>query len=240
MLGGTVLVLRAWVLFVLGGSIVGKTAEHWSEAVPGGDSSVARTAYDVLIVGAVGAAVLVLAGVVWGLPQFLALLRAGGWSLVRRRVLIAAVAALVTAGATVGVVLLADSMDDAHHVASGIARAAFLGWAVLGAACLVCWTAAASATARHLDLPAAKLRVELWLATMVSIAMGVMTVAMAVWWVSLARVAPGALTGGAAGAAGPTVVPELVVALVLMVLATVAGAEGTRRAFAARRAVPGR
>lgn len=240
MLGGTLVVLWAWALFVLGGSVVAKTAEHWSSAVPGGASSVSRTAYGVLIVGAVGAALLVLTGVAWGLPQFLALVRAGGWSLIRRRVLVAAVLTMLTAAATVGVVLLAGRMDDNHHVGSWIARAAFLGWAGLGAACLLCWTSAASATAKHLDLAAAKLQIELWLATMVSILMAVMTVATATWWVSVARVAPDALTGGAGSARGTAVVPELVLALVLMVLASVAGAEGTRRAFIARRAVPGR
>jgi hypothetical protein len=231
---GLVVVLWAWALFVLGGAIVQKSSEHWQQAMPTASRAPATVAFGGLTAVAVAAGVLVLAAIALAIPSLLVFLREGGWPQIRRRVLHAGLMTLIVLAATVALVVWAHSVSprgrDGHDTAYVLG---FVAWALLAAAGLFAWTAAAATTARCLSLRPATLRTQARLAMAVSGAMGVMTAATATWWVAVAHVTPAALTGGSTGASASALVPQLVLAGVLMLLATSLGAVGARQAAAA-------
>ena len=66
----------------------------------------------------------------------------------------------------------------------------FVAWVLLIAAGLAAWTAVASTTAHQLTWPTRILRLEVRLGVAVTAAMAVMTIATAIWWVTLAQAAP--------------------------------------------------
>jgi hypothetical protein len=228
--GGASLVLWAWALFVVAGAIVQKTSEHWQRALPAGRHSAATVAFGGLIGVAVVAAVLVVAGIALTLPALARFLGAGGWAQIRRPVTRAAAITAVFALATVGLVVWAhglSSRDRQGHDAAYALTATV--WALLGAGTLGAWTLAATRAAARLTLPATLLRLETRVATAVAAALGVMATATAVWWVSVATVAPTALTGSLGGR-GSAFVPQLVLAMVLMLAALGLAGAGARRA----------
>jgi hypothetical protein len=227
--GGAALVLWAWALFVLAGAIVQRTSEHWDTAVPG-THALASRAFDGLLGVAVVASVLVLAGIGLTLGALLRFLRDGGWPQIRRAVIVAGLMTALLVAATVVLVAWAHGLTPRDRQGHDTGYAiAFLAWAALGAGTLVCWTAAATRTAARLSLGDVTLRFQTWLAVSVSVAMAVMAAATVVWWIAVADVAPAALTGSSAGHAS-ALVPQLVVAMALMVVATALGVTGARRA----------
>ena len=91
---------------------------------------------------------------------------------------------------------------------------------------VVLWTCAAVVTAQELELTRASLRCEAFLASIATVAMGVMTVAATLWWLSVQRAAP-AFFGG-------STVPLRMLALTLvMAVATAVAAAGSVRALRA-------
>jgi hypothetical protein len=228
--GGASLVLWAWALFVVAGAIVQKTSEHWQQALPAGSHTAATVAFGSLIGVAVAAAVLVVAGIALTLPALTRFAGAGGWAQIRRPV---TRAVAITAGfvvATVGLVAWAHGLSprdrQGHDTAYTLVATV---WALFGAGTLGAWTLAATRTAARLTLPASLLRVEARLATAVTAALGVIAAVTAVWWVSVATVAPTALTGSL-GSRGSAFVPQLVLAMVLMLVALGLAGAGARRA----------
>ncbi len=238
---GTGLVLWAWALFVAAGAIVQKTSEHWEGALPTGSHPLAGGAFATLLYVAVATAILLAAAVAWAAPRLVELVRAGRAPGLRRRALIAAGATLVLAAATLALVLWARGLSgrqrDGHDTAYAVG---FLAWAALGAACLIASTAAIARAARCLELRPVALRRQAGLTAAVAGAMAVMTAATATWWASVGAAAPAALTGGGASAHPTALVPRLVLALALMLLATALGGAGARRALRALPALAGR
>ena len=227
---GASLVLWAWALFVFAGATVAKASEHWQQALPSGGHTVATTAFDVLIGAAVSASALVLVGIALAAPGLQALIREGGWAGLRRRIRAAGVATLVLVAATVGLKLWAGGLSPHQRAGADTAYAlAFTGWALLALGVLLAWTSAAVRTERQLRLRDRFLRAQVRLATGVATAMAAMTVATAVWWVAVAERAPAALTGSR-DAHVSAAVPQLVLATILMLLATALAGLGARRA----------
>lgn len=227
--GGAGLVLWAWALFVFAGALVQKTSEHWQQGLPGGHR-VASVAFDVLIGVAVLASLLVLAGIALAAPSLLRLLGDGGWPRIRRRIRTAGVATVIVIAATVGLVLRAHGLSAHQRAgADAVYAGAFAVWALLGLGVLLAWTAAAVRTERCLQLPVRRLGVQVRLAAVVAGAMGVMTAATAVWWIAVGERAPAALTGSHAVHASAAV-PQLILALVLMLLASGLSGFGARQA----------
>ena len=230
--GGASLVLWAWALFVVAGAIVQKTSEHWQQALPTGSHTAATVAFGSLVGVAIAAAVIVVAGIALTLPALGRFLGAGGWAQIRRSVDTRAVAiTAVFVAATVGLVAWAHGLSprdrQGHDAAYALVATV---WVLLGAGTLGAWTLAATRTAARVTLPASLLRLEARLATAVTAALGVMAAATAVWWVSVATVAPNALTGSLSTHSSGFV-PQLVVAMVLMLTAVGLGGAGARRAL---------
>jgi hypothetical protein len=229
--GGASLVLWAWAMFVLAGAIVAKTSEHWQRALDGHPASTAKVAFAGLTGLAVTAAVLVTAGIALTLPAAMRFLREGGCVRIRSRMLIAAALTAAGVAATVALISWAHRLTvldrNGHdHLYAG----AFLCWAALVAAVVLAWTAVATAIARGLRCGRAVLRAQALLATAVTVLITVMTVATAAWWVIVGHSRPAALTGGSAAAQASAIVPQLVVAGSLMLIATMIAAVGAARA----------
>jgi hypothetical protein len=229
--GGLNLVLWAWALFLLGGGVVQKTSEHWQEALPAGTGSTASAAFTCLIVVAGVAALLVLTGIARALPAFAAFLREGGRPPIRSAVWLTVAAVAATIGLVAWASGLSSGQRNGHDALYGIA---FLAWAALGAGCLLAWTAAATTTASQLRLAPSMLKLEAEFAAATAAAMALMATATAVWWASVARVSPSALTGAPASADASALVPGLVLAAVLMLVATALATAGARQALIAR------
>ena len=237
---GSLLVLYAWTLFVLGGFGIQKASEHWRAVTPAAKQGVPAAAFDVLLVAAAVGSALVLVGIAALLPRLAALLRAGGWPRIRRPIVRAAVISVLAAAATVGLARWAHSLTPRARNGADLAYSGvFLAWVALLAACLFSWAAAAAATARRLALPARMLRVEVMLAAAAGATMAVMTVAAAVWWGSLARAAPWFFAGRPAGSGTLGALQwNIVVPIGLMLCATSLGLVGTTRAVKALTHVP--
>jgi hypothetical protein len=233
--GGAVLVLWAWALFVIAGAAVQKTSEHWSEALPAGGHTGAWVAFDGLTGVALGTSLLVLAGIALTLPAVSRLLHDGGWPLIRRAFVVAGLLTGLTLIATAGLVVWAHQLNPSHRNGRDVLYiGGFVAWGVLCAATLGAWTAAAARTARRLTLRPSVLRAEARLAVAVAVALALMTAATVAWWASVAATAPSALTGSRGHATA--LVPQLVLAMVLMVAAVGLGGAGARQAA---RALPG-
>ncbi len=224
------LVLWAWAIFMLAGLLVAKTSEHWRSALPPGSHPVASAAFVALTVLASATAVLVFAGIALTLPSLVAFLRSGGWPQIRRWILAAASLTAAVVAATAGLAAWAHGLSPhARNGHDGIYGAAFLTWAALAAGTLLAWTKAATGTADHLSLGPRTLLLHAHLTRAIAPLMAVMTVATVAWWVAVAIVMPGALTGAPAIPHASPFVPALFVATVLMMLATTLAAAGARR-----------
>jgi hypothetical protein len=227
--GGRI-VLWAWAIFILAGLIVAKTSEHWQSAVSG-SHPVASVAFVALTVLAVVTGVLVLAGIALTVPSQITFLRSGGWTQIRGRILLAAALSVLLVAATAGLIAWAHTLTprarNGHDAPYGVA---FLAWTVLGAATLLTWTKAATFTADRLSLTPTILELHVRLGRAIAGLMALMTSATIVWWIAVAVVTPGALTGAAAAPNAPAAVPALILSVVLMVLATTLAAAGVRRA----------
>jgi hypothetical protein len=228
---GSLRVLYAWMLFVIGGFGVEKASEHWQAVTPAAKQGLPASAFDVLVVTAAVGSVLVMLGVAASLPTLVAFLRGGGWGTIRRPILRALSLSALLVAATVGLAAWAHSLKpSARNGSDALYSGVFLAWVMLFVACLFAWAAAAAATARRLALPASELRLEVWLGAAVSAAMAVMTIATAVWWVSLAHAAPWFFDGRPVGSAASALQANIVVPALLMLCASLFGLAGARRA----------
>jgi hypothetical protein len=229
--GGASLVLWAWALFILAGALVAKTSEHWHQAMPARPNHVADAAFAGLSAIAVATALLVAVGIAVTLPAAVRFLRAGGWRAMRGRAALAVGLTMIAALATGGLVAWASRVDPAgRNGGDGLYVAGFVVWALIGAGALLAWTALATAITRRLQCRRAVLRTQAVIAGLVALAMAAMTAATVAWWATVAGDSAAALTGGSEVAHATAVVPQLVVAAVLMVAATGVAAVGAARA----------
>src|SRR5262249_53002790 len=166
-------VLWGWSLFVIGGMAFQKTSEHWQAVVPIGDRAAPTAAFDTVQAAAAVGSAIVLAGVALALPAFIRDLRSGGWTAVRRPILVASTATVLTGAALVAVALDHDTIAASVFVASPIFS-------------LFAWTHAAARAGRRLK----SVRAHSYPTPAVTVTMVVMTIAAAVWFASVTAHAP--------------------------------------------------
>ena len=214
---GSLLVLCAWMTFVVAGTTVQKLSEHWQDATPRSQQALPAAAFAALTGAAAIGSALVVLGIACAFPALLALVRAGGWRDIRgvilRALAVTAVAVVSTAALVAWAHRLSARARSGHDLAYALG---FSAWSLVMLVLVVCWTIAAVSTARRLDLSARLLRLEARLAAGVCATMAVMTVATALWW---------------AGLADAAFAPQLAVALLLMVASTSLGTAGAVRAL---------
>jgi hypothetical protein len=216
---GSLLVLCAWMMFVVAGAIVQKLSEHWQEATPRSQQALPAAAFVALTVAAAIGSALVVLGIACAGPALLALVRAGGWRDIRgvilRALAVTAVAGMSTTALVVWAHRLPARARSGHDLAYVVG---FCAWSLVMLVFVASWTIAAVSTARRLDLSERLLRFEARLAVGVCTTMAVMTVATALWWSALAD-APSATA------------LQLAIALLLMLGSTSLGTAGAVRAF---------
>lgn len=231
---GSLLVLCAWTLFVLGGFGVQKASEHWQAVTPTDQRGVPAAAFDVLFWTAGIGSALVLLGVAFSFPAFASLIRRGGWKTVRRPIIRATLFSLLAVAATVGLARWAHSLTPAaRNGHDAFYSAVFVAWVLLFGACLAAWAAAARATAHQLTWPTRILRLEVWLGVTVTVTMVVMTIATAIWWATLANAAPWFFDGQPVGSNASALTPNIAVPTALMLCATALALIGAIRAIKA-------
>ena len=234
----SLVVLCAWTPFVVAGASFQKLSEHFDAAVPASSRALPSGAFDAVVAAAALGALLVLVGALAAAPAFVRFLRDGGWSVLRRPATrAAAVSTVVVAG---GGVLQpwAHSLSNAQrNGTSGPYGAAVLTWALLAAAALACWTAAAVTVARRLDLTPRVLTLESRLAGGLAAVMATITAATAVWWAAVAGDAPWFLHGTVPGRPGSAFEPRLALTMAVMLAAATAALWAVTRVARAQRAL---
>jgi hypothetical protein len=184
---GVLLVLCSWATFVVAGCGFQKFSEHWEGATPVGARAVPAAAFDALVSAAVVGTAAVLLGIAICLPAFVSFLRDGGWRLIRRRIVRAAVASAATIALTAGGIVWSRHLDEAQRNGHDLLYSGAAVFWILSFVCsLGLCTAAAVTAARRLKLGVSSLQLEALIAGAVTIAMAVMTICAAVWWASLA------------------------------------------------------
>jgi hypothetical protein len=209
---GVLLVMWAWMLFILGGIGVEKASEHWKAAVPATNTGLPEVAFAVVVIAAAVGSVLVFAGVTLVGRALMPFLRAGGWRQIRRPIFRAGA---MTGLAAIG---LASLSIWAHHLTFAQRN-------------LLTWAAAAVSTARRLNLKPRLLALETSVAAAVTATMAVITIASAIWWGAVAHSAPWFFAGTAPGTAGTVDPLNLVIPVAFMLSATLLASIGVRRSL---------
>jgi len=228
--GGAFTVLCAFALYILPGVGFAKISEHWDQSISPGSRHLPAASFNLLawLAGACALAVLLSAGAV--LPSFVGFVRERGWSDLRHRLIWAVAASLATAATTVaGAVWARHLTYHQRNTGFGWYQLLFLVLVILFASTIATWSATAIAATRRLNLGSGQLKVAGSLAIAVAVCMPVMTAAAAVWWGSMATVAPWFLAGTAPGSSPSPVAANLLVVLVLMTIASVVGVFGLLR-----------
>ncbi len=227
---GALTVLCAFALFVVSGVGFAKISEHWDESVHQGSRHVPAVSFNLVasLAGVCSLAVALAAVIV--LPSVVRFLQTGGWSAIRRRVQWAVATTAAAATAVGGLSVWAGHLTN-HQRNSGFGWYQFVFGitAILFAATVATWSAAAVATTRQLDIGSGQIKVAGIFATLVAVCMPVMTAASAVWWGSMAATAPWFLAGTQIGSSPSPFTTNLLAVLFVMVIASVAGMFGMVR-----------
>jgi hypothetical protein len=231
---GAVLVLWAWVLFVVAGTWVQKFSEHWQGLTPASHRDLPSAAFHVLEAAAAFGGALVLAGIALAFPRAIAYIRTGGWPRVRPAVVRALALTTIATGAMAALVIWAGGLSvPQRNGADSAYGLAFVLCAVAAVSSLAAWTSVAVALARGIRLPDRLLRIFAVLAGAIGVSMLVMTVATAIWWAALARWAPWVLHGQPPGTSASSFALSLLAPSVLMALASAVAVFGAGTALAA-------
>jgi hypothetical protein len=229
---GALLVLAAWVAFVIAGAGFAKFSEHFDEALPHSMAShrLADFAFTVLQTVAGVASILVVVGALLAVPAFVRYLRADGWPSVRGHFLRALASTGLTVAVTVPLVVWAHHLTP-HQRNGGLHLYGilFLIWAALIVMTLTMWTVVAIVAGSRVVFSKAILTAEAILAVVIAVAMVVMVGATAVWWGAMAKDAPAFLNANPGGVPGSPWDVWLVATVALMVIAMGTAAVGVVR-----------
>ena len=237
--GGSLLVLCAFALFVVGGAMFAKFTDQWSGATPRKDLRLPTTGFDIVVVAAVVAGALVLMAAAVVVPALVRLVRAGHWHEVRGPVVRAGVAGVVAAaffGGTVG-----WSRDLSVHDRNGGLAAYSDLFVVLCLAAVVAialGTAAAVAVARKVELGERTVRALGLLALGDAAALVLIFGGVIAWWAAEAAHAPTVMANGIGNGvvfASDAVPPTLLAAGLLMLAGLALAAAGSVRVLRALR-----
>jgi hypothetical protein len=227
---GSLLVLCAWVVFVVAGASFSKLSEQFDSAVPVASRSLPWGAFKTIQMVAVVAAILVGVGALVAVPACLRFLRDGGWRAVGRHVRRATVMTAVSVVTSIGLFAWANSLSYAQrNGGSSLYGLAFVVWAVLIVTTLTLWTVVAVVVGQRLVLARSLLAFEAVLATVVTAAMVTIATATAIWWAAMAVDAPWFLHGTTSGTPGSAFEPRLAVTMTLMLSAVITAGYGVAR-----------
>lgn len=236
---GSLMVLVAWSIMIVGGAGLTKTAEHFAVAMPSRSRELAQFAYNVTAVAGIVGTLFVAAGAFVAFPGFLRLIRAKRWTKVRATFVWPVATFAVLALATFGLSLWARHLDAAQrngsdHIYSG----AFLLLALLVVVTIGLWVRAIITVASRIDFTARTLRWESWLALGVSISSMFVIASTVLWWIQMGLHAPWFLQGTAVGDTASPWSLNLVASVVPMALAALIALWGASRIAVSYRPTP--
>lgn len=200
---GSLTVLVAWSIMIVGGASLVKMAEHYSVALPSTSRAAATFAYDVTAAAGFTGTLLVLCGAVLALPGFVRFLRASKWPEVRRTFTTSLVASMVLVTATFALSRWARQLNAAQRNGSdSVYSFAFLAFALLVVVTIALWTRASIEVVSKIDFTPRELRWESCLALAVSLSSIVVVLGAVAWWVQMGLHAPWFLQGTVSGQSG--------------------------------------
>ncbi|HVA53122.1 MAG TPA: hypothetical protein VNF05_06365, partial [Acidimicrobiales bacterium] len=210
-----------------------KFTEHWSVATPVARRSLPSIGDSAVQWAGALSIVIVLVAAVIALPTLANLLRARGWSKIRRPVLRAALAVATVVVSTAGLAFWAHQLN--YHQRNGGLFPYGIGVLITGLVALVALATVTSSVitvTRQLDFSRQTLRLLSSLALGLTTVMGVIVAGVALWWASEATFAPHVLEssiGSGIVLTSSALPPALVVAGVLMVLGLTSALVGSLR-----------
>jgi hypothetical protein len=227
---GSLMVLVAWFIMIVGGASFVKMAEHFRAALPSSSRAVATVAYDTTALAGLLGTLFVVAGAIAAVPGFVRFLRENKWPEVFRTFVRSVVSSLVLVVATVGLASWARHLNTAQrnggdHLYSG----AFLAFALVVVITIGLWTRTGVAVASRIDFTPRELRRESYLAVAVSFASIVVVASAAVWGIQIGLHAPWFFNGTAAGVAASPWSAQVVATMLVMTLATATALWGATR-----------
>lgn len=227
---GSLMVLAAWSIMMIGGASLVKTAEHFSAALPAQSRAVTQFAYSAAAGAGVAGTLFVFAGAVVALPGFARFLRAKKWPEVRRVFVVPLVASAALVVTTFGLSFWAHQLTTAQRNGADDAYSAvFLAFVVLVIVTMGLWTRASVAVASRIDFSPRELRWASGLAIGVSLSSILVVVSATIWWIQMGRHASWFLQGTAPGLATSPWSPQLVVTMFILVLGTLSALWGASR-----------
>jgi hypothetical protein len=236
---GSLIVLVAWSIMMIGGAALVKTAEHFPAALPANSRVVAQFAYNATAVAGVAGTLLVIAGAVIAIPGFVRFLRATRWSEVHRAFWISVIATATLAVVTFGLSLWAHQLTSAQRNGSDdVYSAVFLALVLVVVVTIGLWARTGVAVASRIDFTPRELRWESVVAIGVSLTSIAVIACASLWWIQMGLHAPWFLqaTSGGIGASLSSV--QLLVIMVPMVLGTLTATWGALRIALTYRSTP--
>ena len=193
---GSLMVLVAWSLMIVGGAALAKMAEHFRNAMPKPSRAIATLAFNATTVAGVAGTILVLVGAIVACPGFVRFLREKGWPQVRRTLVRSVIATVVLFAATSGLASWSHQLNTAQrNGADALYSGAFFAFALFVVMTIALWTRASIAVASRIDFTPRALRWESYLALGVCLSSIVVAVGATAWWIQVGRHAPWLLNG---------------------------------------------
>jgi len=227
---GSLTVLVAWSIMMVGGASLVKTAEHFSAALPAQSPSITQFAYSATAVAGMVGTLLVIVGAFVALPGFVRFLRAQKWSEVRRMFVTSLVASAALVVSTLGLSLWAHHLTTAQrNGADGAYSGVIVAFVLLVVVTIGLWTSMSVAVASRIDFSPRELRWASGLAIAVSLSSILVVVGATVWWIEMGVHAPWFLQGTAPGIATSAWSAHLVATMFVLVLGTLSALWGASR-----------
>lgn len=226
---GSLLVLWGWACFMVAGAIVAKFAEHWQVAVTVTHRALPGGAFGVVQIAGMLGGLIVLVAAVIAMPGFVALLRAGQWSDVRRPITRTVVAGVAATLSTLAVVLWSHSLNSPQRNGTFLFHGlVFVLWGLTMVIALATATAASVSVARRITWSPRIVRLFGTMAIALTVLMLGIIAGTVIWWSAMADYAPRFLGSGLL--ASSNVVPSaLVLAALLMLVGVVVASIGAIR-----------
>lgn len=227
---GSLMVLVAWSIMMIGGASLVKTAEHFSAALPAQSRAVTQFAYTATAVAGVVGTLLVIAGAFVALPGFVRFLRVKKWSEVRTVFVASLISSAASVVSTFGLSLWAHHLTTAQRNGADDAYSSvFVAFVVLAVVTIGLWTCASVSVASRIDFSPRELRWASGLAIGVSLSSILVVVGATIWWIQMGLHAPWFLQGGAPGITTSAWSANLVVTMAVLVLGSLSALWGTSR-----------
>lgn len=227
---GSLMVLVAWSIMIIGGASLAKMAEHFAAVLPTSSRSTATLAYGAVGVAGIVGTAFVLLGAIVALPGFLRLLRSDGWSQVRQKFSKSLISSAVLIVAVIGMAAWAHQLNvSQRNGGDGLYSAAFMVFAAVVVITIGLWTVATVAVASRIDFTPRELLFESYCALGVCLSSVVVVAATTAWWIQMSQHAPWFLDGTLTGVSGSPWSARVVVTALVMAVATAVALWGALR-----------